>query len=64
MVGQPSVPTAPYPDGAFSIGIDFGGRSLDLLLVDCTAQQRERVSLAYDLSDPDPLLTKIGLRLR
>ena len=35
-VGQPSVPMALNPDGAFSIGIKIGRRSLDMLLVDFT----------------------------
>ena len=35
-VGQPSVPMALNPDGAFSIGIKIGRRSLDVLLVDFT----------------------------
>ncbi len=63
-VGQPSVPMALNPDGAFSIGIKIGRRSLDLLLVDFTAQVRERVSLAYDFPDPDTLFPEIDLRLR
>ena len=63
-VGQPSVPMALNPDGAFSIGIKIGRRSLDLLLVDFTAQVRERLTLAYDFPDPDTLFTEIDLRLR
>jgi len=34
-IGQPSVPMALNPDGAYSIGIKIGRRSLDVLLVDC-----------------------------
>ena len=63
-VGQPSVPMALNPDGAFSIGIKIGRRSLDLLLVDFTAQVRERLTLGYDFPDPDTLFTEIDLRLR
>ena len=63
-VGQPSVPMALNPDGAFSIGIKIGRRSLDLLLVDFTAQVRERLTLAGDFPDPDTLFTEIDLRLR
>src|SRR5438105_9098417 len=54
-VGQPSVPMALNPDGAFSIGIKIGRRSLDMLLVDFTGQVRERVSLDYPFPDPDTL---------
>jgi len=42
-IGQPSVPMALNPDGAFSIGIKIGRRSLDVLLLDFTAQVRERL---------------------
>jgi predicted NBD/HSP70 family sugar kinase len=63
-VGQPSVPMALKPDGAFSIGIKIGRRSLDMLLVDFTGQARERVSLAYAFPDPDTLFPEIDQRLR
>jgi predicted NBD/HSP70 family sugar kinase len=63
-VGQPSVPMALKPDGAFSIGIKIGRRSLDMLLVDFTGQVRERVSLAYPFPDPDTLFPEIDQRLR
>ena len=43
-VGQPSVPMALNPDGAFSIGIKIGRRSMDELLVDFSGQVRERKS--------------------
>ena len=35
-IGQPSVPMALNPDGAFSLGIKIGRRSADWLLVDFT----------------------------
>ena len=63
-VGQPSVPMALNPDGAFSIGIKIGRRSLDMLLVDFTGQVRERLSLDYAFPDPDTLFAEIGTRLR
>ena len=37
------------PDGAFSIGIKIGRRSLDMLLLDFTGQVRERLTLDYAL---------------
>ncbi|MDP9043842.1 MAG: ROK family transcriptional regulator [Pseudomonadota bacterium] len=58
-VGQPSVPMTLNPDGAFSIGIKIGRRSLDLLLLDFTGQVRERSSLAYPFPDPDTLFDEI-----
>src|SRR3954447_17301770 len=58
-IGQPSVPMALNPDGAYSIGIKIGRRSLDVLLVDFTAQVRERLTLAYEFPDPDTLFDDI-----
>ncbi len=58
-VGQPSVPIALNPDGAFSIGIKIGRRSMDVLLVDFTGRVRERLSLDYAFPDPDTLFGEI-----
>jgi len=63
-VGQPSVPMALNPDGAFSIGIKIGRRSLDMLLLDFAGQVRERSTLSYDFPDPDSLFVEIKLRLK
>ena len=63
-VGQPSVPMALNPNGAFSIGIKIGRRSLDMLLVDFTGQVRERVVMNYTFPDPDALFKEVKLRLR
>ncbi len=63
-VGQPSVPLALNPDGAYAVGIKVGRRSMDLLLVDFTGAPRERWSLAYAHPDPALLCAEIGLRLR
>jgi len=63
-VGQPSVPMALNPDGAFSIGVVVGRRQLDMLLVDFTGRVRERLSLGYRFPDPASLFDDIALRLR
>ena len=63
-VGQPSVPMALDPDGAFSIGIKIGRRSMDMLLVDFTGRARERVSLSYSFPDPRALFSEVKTRLR
>jgi predicted NBD/HSP70 family sugar kinase len=63
-VGQPSVPMALNPDGAFSIGVKIGRRSLDLLLIDFAGQVRERLSIDYAFPDPDALFDQIGGGLR
>jgi predicted NBD/HSP70 family sugar kinase len=62
-VGQPSVPLALDPEGAYAVGIKLGRRSLDVLLVDFTGQVRQRSTLAYAFADPDVLLGEIGQRL-
>lgn len=62
-VGQPSVPLALNPDGAFAVGIKVGRRSMDLLLVDFTGAVRERWIRDYRYPDPDLLREEIGQRL-
>ncbi len=63
-VGQPSVPLSLNPDGAFSVGIKIGRRSLDVLLVDFTGAARERWSLDYPFPEPERVLAEIGTRLK
>ena len=62
-VGQPSVPLSLNPDGAFSIGIKVGRRSLDVLLVDFVGAVRQRWALDYAYPEPDQLLAEIAARL-
>lgn len=62
-VGQPSVPIVLNPDGAFSIGIKIGRRSLDVLLVDFVGKTRERFSLSYRFPDPDTVFGQIEEQL-
>jgi predicted NBD/HSP70 family sugar kinase len=62
-VGQPSVPIALNPDGAFAIGIKIGRRSCDTLLLDFTGQVRERASLSYDFPDPQMLFAHLQAQL-
>ncbi len=62
-VGQPSVPIALNPDGAFAIGIKIGRRSCDTLLLDFTGQVRERASLSYDFPDPQMLFAHVQTQL-
>jgi predicted NBD/HSP70 family sugar kinase len=52
-IGQPSVPIALNPDGAYSIGVKIGRGSMDVLLIDFAGQVRERSTLRY--ARPDPL---------
>ncbi len=62
-IGQPSIPLALNPDGAFSIGIKIGRRSADLLLVDFAGQVRQRQSLDYTFPDAPTLLPEIAQRM-
>ena len=62
-VGQPSVPLALNPNGAFAIGIKIGRRSADWLLVDFAGQVRQRHSLDYEFPDVATLLPAIRSRL-
>ena len=59
-VGQPSIPLALNPDGAFAIGIKIGRRSADCLLVDFTGKVRSRRSLQYPFPDAKTLLPALS----
>lgn len=52
-VGQPSVPLALNPDGAYFLGLKIGRRSADLVLVDFLGRVRENRGLAYDYPSPE-----------
>jgi predicted NBD/HSP70 family sugar kinase len=63
-IGQPSVPMALNPDGAFSMGIKIGRRSADWLLVDFTGVVRARETFSYSFPDVDMLLPQVQSRMR
>ncbi len=63
-VGQPSVPLSLNPEGAYSIGIKVGRRSLDTLLVDFTGAKRQRWTLDYRHAEPTEVLAEIARRLK
>lgn len=58
-IGQPSIPLALNPDGAFSVGVQVGRRSLEVLLLDFLGQVRHRLSHHYDVPDPEQILPQI-----
>ena len=46
-VGQPSIPMRLNPDGAFSLGLKIGRRSVDLVLMDFTGRIRGHERIPY-----------------
>jgi hypothetical protein len=62
-IGQPSIPIALDPDGAFTIGIKVGRRSLDVLAVDFMGQVRAREALEYEFPDPKVIFPAIRKRV-
>lgn len=51
-VGQPSVPMALNPTGAYFLGLKVGRRSLDLVLIDFLGQIRGRLQHTHSYPDP------------
>jgi predicted NBD/HSP70 family sugar kinase len=62
-IGQPSIPMALNPDGAFAIGIKIGRRSADWLLVDFTGHVRQRKTLTYAFPEIKTLLPALRANL-
>lgn len=52
-VGQPAVPIALNPTGAYSIGVKIGRRSLEVLVIDFVGRAIERIGHRYNYPDPD-----------
>lgn len=63
-VGQPSVPLALNPDGAYSIGVQVGRRGLEMLVIDFAAQVREKKVMHYAHPNPDEVLPEVASMLR
>jgi predicted NBD/HSP70 family sugar kinase len=64
-IGQPSVPLAINPDGAYSIGLQVGRRSLEVVVTDFLGQMRHQWQHTYPFPSPTEVLPKIkeGLKL-
>ena len=64
-IGQPSVPLAINPDGAYSIGLQVGRRSLEVVVTDFLGQVRHQWQHTYPYPSPAEVLPKIkeGLKL-
>lgn len=55
-IGQPPVPLALNPDGAFSVGLKVGRRSSDLVLIDLTGRVRASLHETYRYPEPAHIL--------
>jgi len=55
-LGQPKVPLALNPEGAFSLGVKIGRRSLEVQLCDLTGAARAAWQRGYDAPLPAPCL--------
>ena len=59
-VGQPSVPMRLNPDGAFSLGLKIGRRTVELVLMDFVGAVRARRRLAYAYPRLAAILAFVG----
>jgi len=55
-IGQPSIPIALNPDGAYALGLKVGRRSAEVILIDFAGTVRQRWSLDYRYPDPELLV--------
>ena len=64
-MGQPSVPLSINPDGAYSIGLQVGRRSLEVVVTDFVGQMRHQWRQSYAYPSPAEVLPRIkeGLKL-
>ena len=62
-VGQPLVPFSLNPDGAYSVGLKVGRRSVDLLLMDLAGTVRNTVHKPYRFPEPGEILAFVKLGL-
>jgi predicted NBD/HSP70 family sugar kinase len=59
-MGQPSVPISLRADGAFSIGVKVGRRSLDVLTMDFAGQVHARDVIEYAYPDPRTVFAQLS----
>lgn len=58
-IGQPSVPLSLNPDGAYSLGVQVGRRSMEVLVADFAGQVRHQRVFHFELPDPDDIFPRI-----
>ena len=57
-VGQPSVPLALKAEGAYSIGVKIGRKSLDIVAIDFEGNVKKVIEHSYDYPTPERILPK------
>jgi predicted NBD/HSP70 family sugar kinase len=62
-IGQPSVPLSLNPNGAFSLGLQVGRRSLEVVVTDFLGNTRHQLQFTYPYPDPEVVLPNIKLAL-
>ena len=63
-IGQPSVPLSLNPEGAFSLGVQVGRHSTEVLVLDFAGNVRHQQAQQYDVPDPDRVLPNIAAALK
>ena len=63
-IGQPSVPLSLNPHGAFSVGLQVGRRSLEVVVIDFLGQSYHQLQFTYPYPDPDEVLPNIKQALK
>lgn len=63
-IGQPSIPLSLNPEGAFSLGVQVGRRSLEVLVIDFVGQIRHQQVFHYAWPDPDEVLPHVADALK
>jgi predicted NBD/HSP70 family sugar kinase len=62
-IGQPSVPLSLNPNGAFSLGLQVGRRSLEVVVTDFLGDTRHQLQFTYPYPDPKVVLPNIQIAL-
>ncbi len=56
-VGQPSTPIAPNPEGAYSLGVKIGRRSVEAILINMLGEEMGASRVRYDAPLPEPTIS-------
>jgi predicted NBD/HSP70 family sugar kinase len=63
-IGQPSIPLSLNPDGAYSLGVQVGRRSMEVLVLDFTGRIRHERAFQYSQPDPYEVLAHVKTALK